>query len=487
MTYLPRTTPTSTSTPTAGPTSAASPAPTSASTSTSAPSPTSAPAQAPAQAPAPTRAPTRSPSSTATRSRAHTGRDPAADPARRLAVALVSEHASPLAVLGGVDAGGQNVHVAQLAGALADLGHQVTVYTRRDDPALDVVVPLRPGVLVHHVPAGPPELLPKDHLLPHMAPFADYLVEQWRDERPDAVHAHFWMSGLATMWATERTGIPFLHTYHALGTVKRRHQGAADTSPAARISSERQVGLGCDRIVATCRDEVEELARMGIPRAKTDIVPCGVDPTVFRPDGPAAARGPYRHRLLHLGRLVPRKGAAVSVAALAQLPDTELVVAGGPAPGELDADPEVRRLCAFAEEIGVADRVRFTGAVPRPAVPALMRSADVVLCPADYEPFGIVPLEAMACGRPVVASAVGGQLDSVVHGVTGLHVPPAQPRLLAAAVRLLLADPALRAQYGRAGRRRVLDRFSWARVAAATEDSYRAVLAASHVPFAGAR
>ncbi|MFI8962565.1 glycosyltransferase [Streptomyces sp. NPDC053493] len=404
-----------------------------------------------------------------------------------LTVALVSEHASPLATLGGVDAGGQNVHVAQLAGALADRGHRVVVYTRRDDAALPVTVPLRPGVLVHHVPAGPAEHLPKDHLLPHMRPFARYLADRWREDRPDVVHAHFWMSGLAGLWATERTGTPFLHTYHALGSVKRRHLGAADTSPPSRVSCETQVGLGCDRVVATCRDEVEELAAMGIPRAKADIVPCGVDPAFFRPDGPVAHRGPFRHRLLHLGRLVARKGAAVSVAALVRLPDAELVVAGGPPPGDLAADPEVRRLRTFAEELGVADRVFFTGAVPRPVVPALIRSADVVLCPADYEPFGIVPLEAMACGRPVVASAVGGQLDSVDHGVTGLHVPPGDPRLLAAAARLLLADPALRARYGRAGRRRVLARFSWARVAGATEDSYRAVLAA-HAPLAaGAR
>ncbi|MFF5970367.1 glycosyltransferase [Streptomyces sp. NPDC012769] len=402
-----------------------------------------------------------------------------------MSIALISEHASPLAALGGVDAGGQNVHVAQLAGALADRGHRVTVYTRRDDAALPDTVPLRRGVLVRHVPAGPPEHLPKDELLSHMRPFARHLADRWREERPDVVHSHFWMSGLAGLWATRETGIPLLHTYHALGIVKRRHQGAADTSPPTRVAYEREVGLGCDRVVATCRDEVEELAAMGIARVKADIVPCGVDPAAFRPDGPAARRGPYRHRLLHLGRLVPRKGAAVSVAALGRLPGTELVIAGGPAPDALDADPEVRRLRALAAETGVADRVFFTGAVPPAAVPVLMRSADVVLCPGDYEPFGIVPLEAMACGRPVVASAVGGQLDTVAHGVNGLLVPPGSPPVLAAAVRLLLADPALRAEYGRAGRRRVLERFSWQRVAGATEASYRAVLAA-HAPMAGA-
>ncbi|MFJ8666186.1 glycosyltransferase [Streptomyces sp. NPDC093600] len=404
---------------------------------------------------------------------------------RPLALALVSEHASPLATLGGVDAGGQNVHVAQLAGALADRGHRVTVYTRRDDPDLPDRTPLRPGVEVHHVPAGPPERISKDELLPYMREFGRYLAGQWRARAPDAVHSHFWMSGLAALWATRETPIPLLHTYHALGTVKRRNQGRADTSPPARVACETDVGTGCDRVIATCRDEVDELAAMGVPRGKVDIVPCGVDPEVFRPDGPVAPRGAHPHRLLQLGRLVPRKGAAVSIAALARLRTAELLVVGGPPPDRLDGDPEVRRLRALAARAGVADRVRFLGGVPTADVPALMRSADVVLCPADYEPFGIVPLEAMACGRPVVASAVGGQLDTVADGVNGLLVPPKDPAALAAAVTVILADPALRTAYGKAGRRRVLERFCWPRVASATEASYRTALAA-RVPVAGA-
>jgi glycosyltransferase involved in cell wall biosynthesis len=393
-----------------------------------------------------------------------------------LAIALVSEHASPLAALGGVDAGGQNVHVACLAGALADRGHRVTVHTRRDAPDLPWRVELRDGVEVHHVPAGPAEPLPKDELLPHMDEFGRHLARGWRTRPPDLVHSHFWMSGLAALRATREHGLPLLHTYHALGTVKRRHQRLADTSPPERIPGEIEIGMNCDRVIATCRDEVHELARMGIPPHRIGIVPCGVDTDRFTPKGPAAPRGPYPHRIVQLGRLVPRKGAAVSVAALARLPGTELVVVGGPPAGRLDGDPEVRRLRDIARDAGVADRVRFTGALPSEDVPALLRSADVVVCPADYEPFGIVPLEAMACGVPVVASAVGGQLDTVADPGTGRLVPPGDPAALAAAVAGLLADPAARAACGAAGRRRVLSRYGWGQVAAATEAAYCEVL-----------
>ena len=175
-------------------------------------------------------------------------------------IAMVSEHASPLAVLGGVDAGGQNVHVAALSLALAARGHEVTVYTRRDDPDAPLQVPLGPGVEVVNVPAGPAEQLPKDELLPFMPEFGRWLASTWsRDGLPDVVHAHFWMSGLAALHATQAIRVPVVQTFHALGTVKRRYQGDRDTSPANRIAMETRIGRQADMIVATCTDEAAEL------------------------------------------------------------------------------------------------------------------------------------------------------------------------------------------------------------------------------------
>jgi glycosyltransferase involved in cell wall biosynthesis len=389
---------------------------------------------------------------------------------------LVSEHASPLAAIGGVDAGGQNVHVAALAAGLAARGHEVTVHTRRDDAALPDRVRTADGYDVAHVTAGPATALPKDDLLQHMGSFADVLHAEWAVTRPDVVHAHFWMSGLACVQAAAGLGIPVLQTFHALGSVKRRHQGAADTSPEQRIDLERGLCAHVDHVVATCSDEVFELRRLGLSTDRVSIVPCGVDTAVFTPRGPVASRT-RRPRLLVLGRLVERKGQEDAVRALAAVPDAELVVVGGPPVDEVDDDPEVQRLRAIAVSLGVADRLVFAGAVARADVPGWIRSADVVLAVPWYEPFGITPLEAMACGRPVVATAVGGLVDTVVDGETGVLVPPRDPAALGEAVAALLADEERRVAYGAAGIARVRARYRWSRVVADTDAVYRQVLA----------
>ncbi len=383
---------------------------------------------------------------------------------------MVSEHASPLAALGDVDAGGQNVHVAALAAGLARRGAEVVVHTRRDDPELPAEVEMAPGVTVSHVAAGPPEPLPKDELLPHMGDFGRRLLERWRGRPPDVVHAHFWMSGLAALNAARQVAVPVVQTFHALGVVKRRHQGDRDTSPAGRLAMERAIMGGAAWIVATCSDEVFELVREGADRRRISVVPCGVNTARFRPGGPAEER--RAPRVVCVGRLVERKGVNDVMRALAGLPGVELVVAGGPSHERLADDPEARRLAALASDLGVADRVDLRGGIPRDAVASLMRSADAVVCVPWYEPFGIVPLEAMACGVPVVASTVGGMIDTVVNGETGVHVPPRRPDRLRAALATLLSDPGRRTTLGAGGVRRARERYTWDRVAGATLDVY---------------
>jgi glycosyltransferase involved in cell wall biosynthesis len=274
--------------------------------------------------------------------------------------------------------------------------------------------------------------------------------------------------------------VPVVQTFHALGTVKRRHQGGKDTSPAARLRLERMVGRAADAVIATCSDEVAELAAMGVPSEHVHVVPCGVDLDLLTPGGHTCG-GRDRHRLVVLSRLVERKGVDTAIRALALLPDAELTVAGGPPRGGLDADPEVGRLRGVAREAGVADRVEFLGRLGRAEVPALLRSASLVVTLPWYEPFGMVPLEAMACGVPVVATAVGGHLDTVVDGVTGLLVRPRDPADAARAIRTLLDEPVKRAALGFAGSDRVRERYSWTRVAADTVTAYEHAAALSEV------
>lgn len=398
-------------------------------------------------------------------------------------IAMVSEHASPLAALGGVDAGGQNVHVAALALGLSRLGQEVVVHTRRDDVRLQPTVNLENGVKVDHVDAGPPTHVPKDDLLPHMDEFACELRRKWLDDRPDVVHSHFWMSGYAALKAASDLDIPVVHTFHALGIVKRRFQGEADTSPEGRIGIEKSITRRADRIVATCTDEVFELVRLGADRSRLSVIPCGVDLDRF--DSVPAAGEPERNerRLISVGRLVPRKGVGNVISALAAVPGAELLVVGGPPREGLSADPEICRLTELAEEHGVADRVEFRGRVPHTELPALLRGSALAVTVPWYEPFGIVPLEAMACGTPVVASAVGGLIDSVVDDVTGVHVPARDPDRLAEVLTELLDDAPRRRRLGRAGVRRARERFGWDRIAASTLDVYRDVTTeASELP-----
>jgi glycosyltransferase involved in cell wall biosynthesis len=386
-------------------------------------------------------------------------------------IAMVSEHASPLALVGGVDAGGQNLHVAELAKALARRGDEVVVHTRRDDEVTAPRVELAPGVVVDHVPAGPAVSLPKDELLPYIPEFGAYLADAWYAEPPDVVHAHFWMSGLAALTGVRGRATPVVQTFHALGSVKQRHQGSKDTSPPGRVRLERAIARSAAKVIATCSDEVFELARLGVQRRQICVVPCGVDLDQFTDHGSTAPRS-GRPRILSVGRLVERKGFDVLIRALPAVPEAELLIAGGPPLAELDGDPEACRLRDLAEGCGVSDRVHLLGAVTRADMPALMRSADVVACAPWYEPFGMVAVEAMACGVPVVAAAVGGLTDTVIDGVTGVLVPPRRPDRMAAALRTVLSEPNMRLGFRSAALDRARSRYAWDRIAAETRRVY---------------
>ncbi|MFC5182702.1 glycosyltransferase [Actinomadura harenae] len=402
-------------------------------------------------------------------------------------IAFVSEHASPVAQVGGVDAGGQNVFVDQLARAVAHTarpgipasrhpGIEITVFTRRASLGGADRIRIDRQVVVEFIPAGPPTEISKDELLPYVPEMAAYLARRWAEDPPDVVHAHFWMSGRAALLAARPLGIPVVQTFHALGTVKSRHQGELDTSPPERLGIEREVVQGCDALVALCADEVAELLRLDASLGRVRVIPCGVDVGAFTPEGPVAGRGGGGARILTLSRLIRRKGIENVVAALRELPGAELVVAGGPPEARLGEDAEVRRLRNVAREAGVSERVRFLGRVPREDVPALLRSADVFVCVPWYEPFGMTALEAMACGVPVVASAVGGFLDTVEDGVTGFLVSPSRPEMLPEALAKLLGDAELRESFGKAAVVRAQE-YSWDRIAEKTMAVYRGLSA----------
>src|SRR5262245_41969772 len=281
-------------------------------------------------------------------------------PPPRRRICFISDHASPLATLGGVDAGGQNVYVAQVARRLGAMGHRVDVFTRRDGPAQPEVVEFAPGVRVIHVDAGPPEPVPKERLMPFMVRFAGRMRRWVRQERYDLAHAHFFMSGMVAMQLRRELGLPFLITFHALGKVRRRFQGADDGFPDERFAVEEQIARVADEVIAECPVDRDDLVTLyGADPRRMTIVPCGVDLSEFGPRDQLAARrelglDPREPLLLQLGRMVPRKGVDDVIRALAVLRARSvaarlLVVGGSDRQPDPSNDPELARLQAIAE------------------------------------------------------------------------------------------------------------------------------------------
>ncbi|MFI1992829.1 glycosyltransferase [Actinoplanes sp. NPDC020271] len=380
-------------------------------------------------------------------------------------IAMISEHASPLGV------GDQHAHVADLSTALADLGHEVRVYTRRTDPGQAETATVVNGVRVIHVSAGPARPLPAEQLLPHMAEFARLLGEHWQRDgwTPDVAHAHFWTSGLAAVTAAKQLNIPVVQSFHEIGAL------GPSTAGPSRTGYERALGRAVDRVVAQTQDELLGLVRIGVPRAQLTVVPAGVDSERFSPEGPAVPRDPERPRILSVGKLVEHKGHSDVIQAMRYVPGAEVVVVGGPPADQLRSDPGAKSLRALAEKFQVADRFRLVGAVPHRDMPSWYRSADLLVAAPWEEQFERSALEAMACGVPVIGTAVGGLTETVVDGLTGDLVPARDPRALGGAVRRLINDKVRRFTYATAALDRARQAYSWKRVAAQIGSVYSAV------------
>jgi glycosyltransferase involved in cell wall biosynthesis len=409
-------------------------------------------------------------------------------------IAFISEHASPLACAGGVDSGGQNVYVRELALELAERDFEIDIYTRRDSAVIKQVVDWMPGVRIIYITAGPAEYIPKEELMPFMKKFSSNMIRFIQREKIqyDLVHANFWMSGMVAMDVKAQLGIPFVITFHALGLVRAIHQKEADKFPKERMAIEREIMFDANAIIAECPQDQNDMKLLyGISRDKTKVVPCGFNPEEFYPVEKEKARKylglPNREKiLLQLGRMVPRKGIDNVIRAMkylqSDLQPVRLLVVGG------DKDrvngpcaAEFRRLKELAVKEGVAARVTFIGPKQHRELRYYYSASDVFISTPWYEPFGITPLESMACGTPVIGSDVGGIKYSVVDGVTGYLVPPKSPRVLAWKINKILKNRQLFENMSVACLERANERFTWSSIAEEMMNVYLPLIQMQHL------
>jgi D-inositol-3-phosphate glycosyltransferase len=382
-------------------------------------------------------------------------------------VAMLSMHTSPLAQPGEGDAGGMNVFVRELGAALAQAGVTVQAYVRQPADHLAPRVAVEPGFEVVHVPVGPAQVA-KGDLLHWVDEYAAWVEADIQAQGGvDVVHANYWLSGVAGHRIKHSLSVPLVSTFHTLGRVKI---SSGDIEPEARVEAEESV-IGCsDVITASNPIEAAQLHDLyGAPDDRIELAPPGVDRAFFSPGDQAGARKALglddRPLVLFVGRLQPLKGIGIAVEALARLrhDDAHLLVVGGPS--GVDGAEETARVGKLVAELGLVDRVRFVPPQPHHLLSTYYRAADVCVVPSRSESFGLVALEAAACGIPVVASAVGGLTTLVDHGATGFLVPGRDPAHFATRIDEVLGDAGLaRAMSQRAAAS--APRYSWATTAA---------------------
>lgn len=381
-------------------------------------------------------------------------------------LAVLSLHTSPLVQPGVGDSGGMNVYVRELVSSLAQAGVECRVYVRRWRADLPDEVFVEPGFTVVHVDAGQPALA-KERLPEVVDTFTEGVLDDLVHHPADAIHANYWLSGVAGHRIKHELDLPLVATFHTLARVKAE---TGDPEPQRRVEAESAVIACSDAITASCQAEADELQRLyGAPADRIELVAPGVIHAFFSPGEQAGARaalGLGTHPvLLFVGRIQPLKGLDVAIRTLAGLshPDALLVVVGGPSGSSGQA--ELARCQELARDLGVADRIRFVPPQPHHLLSTWYRSADVVLVPSRSESFGLVALEAAACGVPAVAAAVGGLTTIVDDGVTGFLLDDRNPARFSEAVDALLADPAFAARMGRAASARAAN-YTWSLTAA---------------------
>ncbi len=403
---------------------------------------------------------------------------------------MLSVHTCPLAALGGKETGGMNVYVRELSRQLAARGHHVDIFTRSQDPTVPHEVPgLEIGARVFHVPAGPEAPYNKHRLFDYLPEFTQGVrAEMARAQiRYDVYHAHYWLSGWVARELQRTQPAPLVQMFHTLGVMKNRvARGAADRETERRITIEREMMQCADRIVAaTPRDCQHMIEGYAAPRAKIVIIPPGVDLDLFHPLTIADRKQYFKdeHTVLFVGRIDPIKGIDTWFRAMKLVVERDPSLRGrvcvcliGGDVDEDEPDDEVLRLQALKDELGIADIVMFLGKRSQESLPYYYASADVVVMPSRYESFGMVALEAMACGTPVVASDVGGLSFIVRDGETGFLVPEGDARAMAECLSRILHDAELRAQLGARGVE-VAREYAWTRIADQIEALYGEAMA----------
>jgi D-inositol-3-phosphate glycosyltransferase len=378
-----------------------------------------------------------------------------------LHVAMLSVHTCPLAALGGKETGGMNVYVREVSRELGRMGVSVDVFTRSQDPSIPRVVRLGERARVIHLAAGVEAPMARERVYGHLDEFVEG-IEAWRIAEAidyDLIHAHYWLSGVAALTLKTRWSVPVLQMFHTLGRLKNRvARSAAELEPAVRLEEETRIVSAADRIVAANVVERAELLRDYAAHAsRIATIPCGVDTDLFTPADRAEARRRLgldgRPVLLWVGRIAPIKGLDTLLDAVARLAEggrnMGLLVVGGDADEPTGGhETSLRQRIA---RLGLEQSVRFVGPQPQSVLPLYYAASDVTVLPSYYESFGMVALEAMACGSPVIASRVGGLVTTVRDGVTGFLVPDGDVGALAERIETLVADPELRWRLGREG------------------------------------